>query len=79
MLPWAYLDGQLQFRKPTLKASPKAFRRHAKMIWSRLSCTGITLWLQALFARHFQTRSEAIGWRGWPLEFHPSRSPVSSF
>jgi len=31
MLPWAYLDGQLQFRKPTLKASPKAFRRHAKM------------------------------------------------
>jgi hypothetical protein len=43
MLPWAYLDGQLQFRKPSFSGFPKAFRRHAKMIRSRLSCTGTTL------------------------------------
>ena len=43
MLPWAYLDGQLQFRKPSLIGSAKAFHRHAKMARSRLSCTGITV------------------------------------
>ena len=48
MLPRAYLDGQLQSRKPSLIGSAKAFRRHAKMARSRLSCTGITLWLQAV-------------------------------
>jgi len=43
MLPRAYLDGQLQFRKPTRSGFPKAFRRHAKMTRSRFSGTSFAL------------------------------------